>query len=216
MCAEKDRHRYKHRHKHRHNTLHYKSNPICYCLPKPAHHYIPDEKSTFHMQPCPYTHTSYDRFTKACVLQRVAECCRVLQSVAECCSALQCAAVCCSVLQRVAACCSVLQCVAVRCRVLQCVAECCSVLKCVAVCCSVLRCVAVCCSVFVDVCSPSYLTSSDVTFFSFKVTFVCVAVCHDSFLYVPRIIFYVCYDSFLRVPWLTFMSTMSHGPAVSF
>ena len=130
-----------------------------------------------------------------------------------CCSVLQCIVGCCSVMQE---CCSVLQCVAVWGSALQCVTVCCSALNCVAVCCSVLQCVAVCCSVFADVCSPSYLATSDVTFFSLKVIFVCVAVCHGSFLCVPRIVFFVCYDSFLRVPWLTLMSTMSHGPAVSF
>jgi len=57
-----------------------------------------------------------------CVLQSVAECCRVLQSVAECCRVLQSVAECCSVLQCVTVCCSVLQYVAVCCRVLQCVA----------------------------------------------------------------------------------------------
>jgi len=35
--------------------------------------------------------------------------------------------------------------------------------------------------------STSYLTTSGVTFFPFKVVFVCVAVCHDSFLCVPEI-----------------------------
>jgi hypothetical protein len=63
---------------------------------------------------------------------------------------------------------------------------------CCSVCCSMLRCVLQCVSRCV---STSYLTTSGVIFFFLKVEFVCVAVCHDSFLCVT---------------WIICMCTMTH------
>jgi hypothetical protein len=120
-------------------------------------------------------------FPAACVLQCVAECCRVFRCVAVR------GAVC------VVMCCSALQCVVIRVFLCscQCVVVCCGVLHFVSVCCSVLQCVAVLAFRKKEVCCNNVSASSSTTG---HVVF-CIALCcsvlwsfHKSQLYFRLIL----------------------------
>ena len=83
----------------------------------------------------------------------------------------------------------------------------CNVYLCCSVCCSMLQRVLQCVSRCV---STSYLSTSGVTFFSLKVVFECVAMCHDSFLFVQGIIS-MCTTTHIYVCVMThFQCTMTH------